>query len=157
MRYALTLGVVLMANWLLWSGHLEPFLIALGAISVIVCVWLTARMGILDSETVPLHLGARPFTHFAPWLLKEIVVSNLQVAKIILSPQMPLQRNMVTVTAHQKSEIGRVIFANSITATPGTVSVRVEGDQIQVHALSFAGAAEDLAGEMDRRVTELES
>ena len=156
MRYALTLGVVLLGTWLLWSGHFDPFLIALGVLSVMLSVWLTHRMGILDNETVPLHLGTKPFTHFAPWLLKEILISNIQVAKIILSPRMPLQRNMVTVTAHQTSEIGRVIFANSITATPGTVSVRVEGDQIQVHALSFAGAAEDLAGEMDRRVTELE-
>ena len=126
MKYAITLGVVLMATWMLWSGHTEPFLVTLGVLSVILSVWVTWRMGILDRETVPLHLGIRPFTHYFPWLLKEIVVSNIVVAKIILSP------------------------------TPGTVSIAVEGDQIQVHALSFEGSAEDLSGEMDRRVCELE-
>lgn len=156
MKYAITLGIVLMATWMLWSGHTEPFLVTLGVLSVILCVWMTHRMGILDRETVPLHLGLRPFTHYFPWLLKEIVVSNIAVAKIILSPAMPLRRNIITVTAHQKTELGRVILANSITATPGTVSIALEGDQIQVHALSFEGSAEDLSGEMDRRVCELE-
>ncbi len=113
-------------------------------------------MRIVDDEGAPVHMGIKPFTHYAPWLAWEIVKSNIAVAKIILSRQMPLQRNLVTVTAHQQSEIGRVILANSITLTPGTVSVWMEDDQILVHALSFQGAAEDISGDMDRRVQALE-
>ena len=101
-------------------------------------------------------MGIRPFTSYLPWLAKEIIVSNIEVARIILSPKMKLQRNMVDVHINQKTEIGRVIMANSITLTPGTVSVNLEDDQVQVHALSFEGAEEDLSGEMDRRVCKLE-
>ena len=113
-------------------------------------------MKIVDEEGAPVQLGIRPFTSYLPWLAKEIIVSNIEVARIILSPKMKLQRNMVDVHINQKTEIGRVIMANSITLTPGTVSVNLEGDQVQVHALSFEGAEEDLSGEMDRRVCKLE-
>ena len=69
---------------------------------------------------------------------------------------MDLKRNMIEIGAHQQTELGRVILANSITLTPGTVSVKMEGDRILVHALSFEGAEEDLSGEMGRRVCGLE-
>ena len=84
-------------------------------------------------------------------------MANIVVTRIILSRKMPLYRNLISVRANQKSELGRVILANSITLTPGTVSVVLQGDRILVHALSFEGAEEDLSGEMDRRVCQLET
>ena len=113
-------------------------------------------MKIVDEEGAPVQLGFKPFTHYMPWLIKEIIVSNIEVTKIILAKDLKLQRNMIEVGAHQKTELGKVILANSITLTPGTVSVRMENDRILVHALSFAGAEEDLSGDMDRRVCNLE-
>jgi multicomponent Na+:H+ antiporter subunit E len=156
MKNHIILTIVLAAIWFLWSGHTEWFILGLGVLSCLFTLWLSLRMRILDEEGVPAHLGIRPFTRYMPWLIWEIVKSNWAVAKIIMSRKMPLQRNLVTVTAHAKSELGRVILANSITLTPGTVSVRMDGDQILVHALSFAGAAEDISGDMDRRVQALE-
>ena len=114
-------------------------------------------MKIVDEEGAPIQLGIRPVTNYLPWLLKEIIVSNIEVTKIILSPKMKLRRNMIDVQINQKTEIGRVIMANSITLTPGTVSVNLDGETIQVHTLSFEGAEEDLSGDMDRRVCELET
>ena len=113
-------------------------------------------MKIVDEEGAPVQLGIRPFTTYMPWLIKEIIVSNIEVAKIILSKDLKLQRNMIEVGAHPKTELGKVILANSITLTPGTVSVNMENDRILVHALSFEGAEEDLSGDMDRRVCRLE-
>jgi multicomponent Na+:H+ antiporter subunit E len=115
------------------------------------------RMRIVDEEGAPAQLGFRPFTRYAPYLIREIVKSNLDVTKIILARKMPLSRTMIEVHPHQKSELGRVILANSITLTPGTVSVNMGDDAILVHALSFDGAEEDLSGDMDRRVCELEN
>ena len=103
-----------------------------------------------------MQMGIRPFTSYAPWLTWEIIKSNLAVAKIILSPGMPLRRNMVTVTAHPRSEVGKVILANSVTLTPGTISVRLDGDRLMIHALNLEGAAEDISGDMDRRVQAME-
>jgi multicomponent Na+:H+ antiporter subunit E len=157
MKYSLTLGVILFVVWLLWSGHFDdPFLIGLGVLSCIFCVWLSKRMSIVDEEGAPVEFGLRPFTTYAPWLIKEIIVANIAVTKIICARKMPLQRNLIEVSANQKSSLGRVILANSITLTPGTISVNLQGDKILVHALSFAGAEEDLSGEMDRRVCRLE-
>ena len=157
MKYTLTLLIALLLIWLAWSGHFDkPFIIGLGILSCIFSVWLSSKMKIVDEEGAPVQMGLRPFYQYAPWLAKEIVESNVAVTRIILSRKMPLQRNMVTVTAHPRSDLGKVILANSITLTPGTVSVRVEGDQILIHALNFEGAAEDISGEMDRRVQSLE-
>lgn len=157
MKYWLSLSVALIAIWLVWSGHFDkPFILILGAFSCVFSVWLASRMHIVDDEGAPVQMGIRPFWKYAPWLGKEIVESNIGVTKIVLSPKMPLHRNVVTVKAGPKSELGRVILANSITLTPGTVSVNMEGDEIEIHALSLEGAAEDISGEMDRRVQELE-
>ena len=158
MKYLLTLGLTLVASWLFWSGHFDkPFILLLGLVSILFSLWIAKRMRIVDDEGAPVQLGIRPFTRYAPWLTKEVVESNIAVTRIILSPRMPLRRNLIHVTANQKSEVGRVILANSITLTPGTVSVKLEANKILVHALSFEGGEEDLSGEMDRRVCELES
>jgi multicomponent Na+:H+ antiporter subunit E len=156
MKYSFTLFIALLASWLLWSGHFEPFILLLGLFSCIFSLWICHRMKIVDEESAPIQLGIRPFTHYAPWLIKEIFKSNIEVTKIVLAPKLKLQRNMIEVGANPKTELGRVILANSITLTPGTVSVGMEKDRILVHALSFEGAEEDLSGDMDRRVCRLE-
>ena len=69
---------------------------------------------------------------------------------------MPLQRTMIEVTANHDSEIANVVLANSITLTPGTVSISMDGDKIKVHALSFEGAEDDLSGEMVGKIRKLE-
>ena len=156
MKYSFILSIVLFASWLLWSGHFDkPFIILLGALSCLLCLWISRRMGIVDEEGAPVEFGLRPF-FYAPWLAKEIVVSNLEVTKILLAPKLELQRNLIEVHANQHTELGRVILSNSITLTPGTVAVNLQGDRILVHALSFEGAEEDLSGDMDRRVCRLE-
>jgi len=125
--------------------------------SCLLCLLLALRMRIVDDEGTPIQLGViRPFFWYAPWLAKEIVKSNIEVAKIILSPVMPLRRNLIRVPTKQKSEIGRVILANSITLTPGTVSVRLQDKTILVHGLNVQGTADDISGEMGDRICQLE-
>ncbi len=155
MKYTLTLGIALAGIWLLWSGHLEPFMIFLGFVSVVLSVVIAGRMQITDEEGTPLGMGLRPIG-YAIWLAKEIVEANVEVARLIVDPDLPVRPRMICVHANQKTELGRVILANSITLTPGTVSVDLQGDRIWVHALSFQGVEEDLSGDMDRRVCGLE-
>jgi multicomponent Na+:H+ antiporter subunit E len=155
-KYYFSLITLLVVNWLFWSGHVaNPFLLTLGLASCLMTVYMSRRMKIVDEEGAPAQLGVRPF-FYIPWLTKAVVQSNIEVASIVLSPVMPLRRRQIIVTARPKSELGRVILANSITLTPGTVSVQVEGDQITVHALSFEGAAEDMSDEMNRRICQME-
>ncbi len=148
---------MLIANWLLWSGHFgDPFLFMLGASSCLFTLWLSRRMRIIDEESAPVQLGVRPFTRFMPWLVREIVISNIAVAKTILSPNMRLRRNMISIRSTQQSQLGRVILANSITLTPGTVAIDVVGDQIKIHALSLEEADDDMTGRLNRRICRLE-
>lgn len=157
MKHSLYLLGLLVANWLLWSGHFEsPFLLTIGACCCLLSLYVSQRMQIVDDEGAPVQLGLRPLTRYAPWLAWEVFKSNLEVVRIVLSPRMPLQRNLVSVPITPRSELGRVILANSLTLTPGTVSVQLEGDTVLVHALSLDDAEADLEGEMGRRIRNLE-
>ncbi len=155
MKHTIALAVALLAAWLLWSNYFVPLLISLGVVSVFIVVVLSRRMKLVDEEGAPFHLLPRLFL-YAPWLVWEVVKANLDVAKRILRPGLPIHPMLIKVKAGQKSDLGRVIYANSITLTPGTVSVDVEGETITVHALSKEAADGVLTGEMDARVTKLE-
>jgi multicomponent Na+:H+ antiporter subunit E len=155
MAHAISLGAVLFGLWLLLSGHYTPLLLGFGVASCVLVVLISARMDVVDREGHPIHLGPRALTYW-PWLLVEIVKANIDVAKRIVDPKLPISPTMLRVKASQKTEVGRVIYANSITLTPGTVSVDLEGDMIEVHSLTAEGAEALLEGEMDRRVTAME-
>ena len=153
--HAISLAVVLFIVWLLLSGHYQPLLLVLGVASCIVIVIIAARMDVIDREALPLHLTVRIVGYWS-WLTKEICVAAIDVTKRVLSPALPISPTMIQLETTQLSELGQVIYANSITLTPGTFTLRVFDDQIVVHALTRE-AAEGLAeGEMDRRVTALE-
>lgn len=153
--YALSSVLVLFAFWLLLSGYFTAFLMAAGAASAIGVVLLARRMEVVDHEGHPIHLGWRILTYW-PWLFKEIAKSAWGVSKIILNPRLPISPTLVRARTSQKTTVGVVTYANSITLTPGTISIDVRRDEILVHALTREGADDLLAGEMDRRVTRFE-
>lgn len=156
MRLGFSLIVTLAALWLLWSGHYtDPLLLSLGAFSCMFVVIISLRMKIVDLEGHPIHISLRLFTYL-PWLAKEIFWSNIDVAKHILSPKLSISPTLIEVEAFQKSELGQVIYANSITLTPGTVSVDISGGKVLVHALTQEAADGLVEGDMDRRAAILE-
>ncbi|PVV11774.1 MAG: DNA topoisomerase IV, partial [gamma proteobacterium symbiont of Ctena orbiculata] len=128
--------------WISLSGHLEPLLLGLGVASVALTVFLSHRMNVIDHESYPLHLSLK-FPGFFLYLLREVVKANIDVATRVLrwrgtsiSPQ------MIDIPQPQESDLGAVIYANSITLTPGTVTIRLSKDSLTVHALSKEAAAE---------------
>ena len=156
MKYTVGLAVALPGVWLLWSGHFKsPLLLSLGAVSVIVVLSICIRMGIVDRESAPVELPLRLLSYL-PWLFWQIAKSNVEVARVILNPRLPISPRLIHVRAGQTGDVGRLIYANSITLTPGTVSIETEGELITVHALTAEAADGVLEGEMDRRVTRLE-
>jgi multicomponent Na+:H+ antiporter subunit E len=145
-----------MAVWLLNSGHYTPMMIGFGVGSSLFVVWLSRRMGIVDDEAVPVHLIPRAFL-YVPWLTKEVFTANLDVARRALAPgKLDISPVLFHAKTSQASDLGRVIYANSITLTPGTVSVLVHGRSIWVHAIAEEVAEDLMEGEMDRRVTRFE-
>ncbi|NKB69569.1 MAG: cation transporter [Candidatus Latescibacteria bacterium] len=155
LRYGISLTISLFAIWLLWSGHYTWLLITLGFISCLFVVLIVKRMDILDAESQPVHIIFK-LLRYIPWLVWQIVLANLQVARIVLHPRLPISPSVFTIKTGQRTDLGRAIHANSITLTPGTVSVSVEAASIEVHALTDTFADAVRQGDMDRRVTQLE-
>ena len=155
MRHALSLFVGLYGLWLALSGHYTPFLLAIGAVCTAFAVAVAMRMDVVDHEGHPIHLGYRIPLYWS-WLTIQILISAVKVGRIVLSPRPRIDPVLETVPSSQKSDLGRVIFANSITLTPGTLTTSVTADGIEVHALTGQGMAELKAGEMDRRVSAVE-
>lgn len=147
--------LVLFGFWLLLSGFFEPFLMTAGALSALGVVALARRMYVVDHEGHPIHLGWSALSYW-PWLLVEIAKSAWDVTRIILNPRLPVSPTLVRVKTSQKTTVGVVTYANSITLTPGTISVDVGRGEILVHALTREGAAGLQSGDMDRRVTRFE-
>lgn len=151
----ISLVVALFAFWLLLSGQFTPFLIAAGFGSAVAVLALSERMGLLDREGHPIHLGWRVVAYWI-WLAGEIAKSAWDVSKLILGPVDRISPTLVRVRSTQHSELGHVIYANSITLTPGTITLELAEDEVLVHALTREGADGLGGGDMDRRVTRLE-
>ena len=151
MKQILAFAFSLAVLWFLLSGHLEPLIIGFGVLSIAFVVWLARRMNVIDGESYPFgHLWR--LTGYWFWLLKEIVKSNIDVAKRALGPASSVKPLVFDVPASQRSDLGLVVFANSITLTPGTVSLEVEVGRIRVHALHPKVAKDTAEGGMDARV-----
>jgi multicomponent Na+:H+ antiporter subunit E len=150
--YALFLG----ALWLLWSGIYKPMIMGFGASSIGLVLLITHRMNNVDGDRVPVELNPIKFLGYFFWLLAEIAKSNIAVTKTILSPSMLIRQNLFTVPYTQRTDLGQVIFANSITLTPGTVSVETETGHFLVHAVSYTENDMDALADMDARVSATE-
>jgi len=149
---AFGLGAILLTFWLLLSGHYTPLLIGFGVGSSALVVFLSMRMDVIDHEGVPIQISTRLLLYI-PWIMKEIVVANIAVAKVILDPKLPISPRLVTFHGSQTTDLGRVIYANSITLTPGTITIGVSGQDYQIHALSAADLDSNEQDEMDVRCT----
>lgn len=156
MPRAVALGVILLVLWLLLSGKFSGLLLALGALSCAAVAAICARMGVVDAEGHPPGLEWRRVPGYCVWLLREIAASNIDVVRRIVDPDMPIDPVLTRVPTSQATSLGRFIYANSITLTPGTVSIDLDDGGIHVHALTRAAADALADGEMDRRVRALE-
>ena len=150
---ALLLFVFYFVIWLLLSGHYDPLLLTLGVLSCITCLYVTWKAKFIDEEGLPLHLLFR-LPIYTLWLFKEIIKANIDTAKIIILNN-PDPQNF-RVKSSQKTEAGKVTYANSITLTPGTVTTVLDGDILEVHALSSDMADDVKSGVMDKKVSWLE-
>jgi multicomponent Na+:H+ antiporter subunit E len=147
----LVLISTLAAAWLLWSGLYKPLLLALGAISCLLCFWLVRRMGYFEGELFGLRFSLRLFRYWL-WLGREIIRSSLEVARAVLHPKLLISPCVIDLKADSEHPFDQVVLANSITLTPGTLTLDVYEGVIKVHTLTEAGAQDLMAGEMKRRV-----
>ncbi len=150
---SITLFIVLFGFWLLMSGYYTPLILSLGVISCLLCVYLTVKGKFLDNETLPIYFFPR-LIQYTLWLIKEILKSNIQTAKVIIMKSE--EPELFSVKASQKTNEGKVTYANSITLTPGTVTTQIKNDIFEVHALTKDFGDDVRSNEMDKMVTWLE-
>lgn len=163
--------------WLLWSGTYTVDLgallhsgktadaddhhavnlqiLILGLLSCGGVALLCRRMGIVDDETIPVHLTWRVLAYL-PFLGTRILRSNFEVIRRILRPKPEDRPETVVVDGSQHTDLGLVTYANSITLTPGTVTLDVTGRTVTVHALTRTTADSVYRGNMDRAVSKIE-
>lgn len=155
MRYAISLALVLAALWLAISGVYKLLILLLGAASVALVLWLSRRMEVVGSEHNPVLFSWRlPF--YWAWLVGQIFLANINVARLVLSPHR-IQPRIIKVPVDFKSAVAKVTYANSVTLTPGTVSLLLTKAELTVHALDNHSANGLFSGNMSRKIDWLEN
>ena len=150
------LFAVLFGTWIILSGHFTPFLLISGAICSALTVAIALRMDLLDRRRdILVPIWRMPL--YLLWLTWQVILNSLIVSRKVLALHLDIDPVIERVPSGQHSDIAKVIYANSITLTPGTVSTDVSNGEIEVHALTRT-AMEDLrSDDMNRRVSALES
>lgn len=143
--------------WLLLSGMFKPLQLILGVISIAIVAYLSVNMKVLIHRGQPLYFRFFYVLKYSSWLIPQVLLSNIYVVKRIFNPSLPIKPLLKAIPAEQRTEMGRVVYANSITLTPGTVAINIsKNGDVLVHALHEDDLYDLESGEMGRRVTELE-
>lgn len=155
MHYLYT-ALLMFGFWLLLSGKFDLFHLILGIISSLLVSWMSADILFQDRAKKGRLLEGFRFLLYIPWVLKEILLSTLHVTWLALHPAMTekIAPRLVTFRTKLKTDTARVTLANSITLTPGTITIRIEDDVFTVHALSDK-VARSLPGEMEERIARI--
>lgn len=155
MSFILT-AVIMFVFWVLLSGEFTFILILSGVISSLLVSYWSHDLLIGNAD---IRLGVKRllgFIRYLPWLLRQIVISNIDLVYRTLHPRMPIDPVIISFKNELKTEIGMVTLANSITLTPGTVTIEVNKGEFIVHAIAREPAESLLSGEMQRKVLEIE-
>ncbi len=156
MRHTFAIIFTLSVIWLLNSGYYTPLILSFGVISVLFVTWIAHRMDVVDHESQPVHLTPRLPSYYI-WLIQQIIVSNIDVVKRIWQPKPDLSPCLAKLPISQQTDMGRVIYANSINLTPGTLTIELTDDYAIVHSLTKAAMDELIEDGMNKKVRLLES
>jgi len=154
-RHTINLFLTLAVFWLLNSGHNSTLILLLGTASIVLVLIIVRKMDVVDQESLPLYFPLNIFSYYL-WLIKKIIQANITVVKHIWLGKDSISPTLKKIKISQKTDVGKAIYANSITLTPGTLTIDLVGDEIIVHALLNQDVESLRAGEMDRRVSMLE-
>jgi multicomponent Na+:H+ antiporter subunit E len=150
---------MLTALWFILSGRLYPIFFFWAFCSIALVMWLNNKLREIpytaNEPYGATHINLPRLSIYLLWLVGEIVKSGAFVAYVVLHPKMPIQPMIVRFTSKQPNVIARVILGNSITLTPGTLTLDIDGDHFTVHALTRETEEGLVSGEMEARVARL--
>ena len=159
-RGQILLGLLLAAVWLLISGKFEAAYLFWGAVSVALVLGFSYRLRripVLEATGTSAQISVPRLLLYLVWLLWQMIKSGVYVASLVLRPRLQIEPVIVRFTSRQPNVIARVILGNSITLTPGTLTLAVSGDRFVVHALTRDTGDDPFNGEMGVKVCRLYS
>ena len=145
--------VILAVVWLVWSGIYKPLVIGLGAFSCLLTIYISHPTGFFNESTSVHVLPRMPRYWFR--LFIDIVKSSLEVTRIVLHPKLPISPTEIEIKAAPKGPVGQVILGNSITLSPGTVTIDVYQGNLRIHCLTKESAEELIASDINQKTAEL--
>jgi multicomponent Na+:H+ antiporter subunit E len=134
--------------WLFLSGRFEPGFLALGLISSVTIAWLHGRQPGSPAPTIPFFR----FMVYLPWLFFRITWSNFHMVRVILHPRLPIRPKLIRYRTHLRNPAAVTLLANSITLTPGTVTVEVQPADLVVHVLDETFASDLASDRLEKKV-----
>lgn len=155
-QYFIATSIVLFVFWTVLSSATDIQHVILGLLCAVGVSYYSSDLIKGGSSKLP-KIGIVPaYFKYLGRLLVEIVLANIHVARIVLSPSLPIKPSIVKFNTALKSETGKVSLANSITLTPGTLTLDIIGDTFYVHALTQDAADEVTHWHMEKKLKEVE-
>ena len=143
--------IVLFLFWLLLSGHYVALILSFGVFSALLVTYFLMRMDSVDKEPVVFRPGFAAF-HYFGWLMWQVVLSNIDVARRIWNPKLPIRPQWKRLDTRVSTPMEKTLYANSITLTPGTLTTDVREDHFMIHSLTPEGLEDLKEGEMEERI-----
>ncbi len=157
--YRFVIFLILLGTWIIFSGQLDAFHLTLGVLSSLFITIISSDFLFEDrSRSVGTRLKELVrLPGYALWLLYQIVLSNLHVLRLALTPGdlKEVDPSLVTVKTKLKTNFGKYALANSITLTPGTITIKLEGDELLIHSISDFTKSGVLDDTMERKVSKV--
>ncbi len=151
-----SLTALLIMFWAALSFELtQPFLVVAGVVTALLVARASTRSDLVPDGSPVMH--ARTVVTYTPWLLWQIIVANVRVILLVWHPKLPIDPRIVEIPCSLKTNLGRAIYANSITLTPGTVTIEVERDKLLIHALTAKDEEGLHEGTMESLIKQLET
>tara|TARA_B100001778_G_scaffold163149_1_gene134024 strand:+ start:3372 stop:3899 length:528 start_codon:yes stop_codon:yes gene_type:complete len=142
--------------WFILSGLTSPLMIFLGLLSAAFVMYIVNKMDLIDHEISMHNFDITNLTLYFFWLIKEITISNLKVCFYIINPKKDTAPEIIKIKSTQKSDLAHVLYANSITLTPGTVTLDVDNETFTVHVLDKTFKDSLLSNTMNSKVMHTE-
>ena len=143
--------LILFAVWLVFSGHFDALHLTLGLACSALVAGFSSELLLPQAPSSRTAVTAGRVLRYLPWLLYQIVLANLHIVYLVWRPGQ-LRPRIVQFKTSLTSDLARAVLGNSITLTPGTITLDIVDDEFTVHAVSDQAARSVRSGEMERRV-----
>jgi multicomponent Na+:H+ antiporter subunit E len=147
-------ALILSVFWLLLSGMYNPLLLSFGMTSIVVVLIVLRRMENADKKRQQVGTGLR-LIRYIPWLIAQVLKSSIHVTKLIWGSPNKVSPTLAKINISNVPPNKRVLYANSITLTPGTLCVDLKGDELTIHALQKSSITELEEGYMENKITSI--